>query len=176
MNDSELDLVFVELGDDASKFLRVESKTVHVPLDDDDRRFADALLAKHVAIGGVGLAAPQVGVHKRVFVYGIGERSVRAREQCDATVANQVLCNADYERVGDDDMHSDFEACFSVRDVAAMVPRLRRIKLTASTVDGEPVERIVEGFEARVLQHEIDHLRGTLIVDRVSQDCLTQRN
>jgi peptide deformylase len=104
---------------------------------------------------GVGLAAPQVGVLQRLLVYDVDDDP-------------RVLVNPVLEEFSDETEESD-EGCLSVPGVTMPVARSLSVRVRGSDVDGEPVDFLAEGFEARVIQHETDHLDGVLIVDRTSR-------
>ena len=107
---------------------------------------------------GVGLAAPQLGISQRVFVYRVGQ---------DAPVI--VLVNPEVEWSGDDNEQFD-EGCLSIPGIELEVERPVHVRVRARDEQGD--ERTVEasGLEARVIQHEIDHLDGVLILDRASRE------
>ena len=107
---------------------------------------------------GVGLAAPQLGISQRVFVYRVGQ---------DAPVV--VLVNPEVEWSGDDNEQFD-EGCLSIPGIELEVERPVHVRVRARDEQGD--ERTVEasGLEARVIQHEIDHLDGVLILDRTSRE------
>lgn len=106
--------------------------------------------------GGVGLAAPQVHVPLRVVVFHVpGQRN--AGEAVPLT----VLINPQIEPLGDD-LDTAFEACLSVPGLTGAVPRYRRVRYRGRNLADEVVEREAEGFHARVVQHECDHLDGVL--------------
>jgi peptide deformylase len=121
---------------------------------------------------GVGLAAPQVGVPWRVFVAeDLEERIAQLPEDMRETrgrVALPLTCliNPTIEPAGTNEAVF-FEGCLSVRGYAALVPRWSAITVRALDVDGTAVERRFEGWPARIMQHETDHLAGTLYVDRM---------
>jgi peptide deformylase len=106
---------------------------------------------------GVGLAATQVGILQRVFVFSPGEDEVRA-------VVNPELAERSDERDVDD------EGCLSMQRVLVPVERSVRVTLVGKDEEGEDVRLELEGMPARVVQHEIDHLDGVLIVDRTTED------
>jgi peptide deformylase len=115
---------------------------------------------------GVGLAAPQVHVPLRLFVFRIpGERA--AGDTDDPVVGNSVLINPTVELLGDQRVLG-WEGCLSIPGLRAAVPRARRIRYRGVDCDGNPVEREVAGFHARVVQHEYDHLDGILYTMRVT--------
>ena len=107
---------------------------------------------------GVGLAAPQLGISQRLLVYRVGP---------DAPVI--ALANPELEWSSDDREGLD-EGCLSIPGITVDVERPVHVRVRARDEDGEP--RLVEasGLEARVIQHEMDHLDGVLILDRTSRD------
>ncbi len=113
--------------------------------------------------GGVGLAAPQIGVNLRVVIFGF-EASERYPEA--PPVPLTVLVNPVLEYLGEE-LEEGWEGCLSVPGLRGMVPRYVRLRYSGSDPFGNPIEREVEGFHARVVQHECDHLDGTLYPMRV---------
>src|SRR5256885_3883834 len=128
-------------------------------------RFDEALRAQIARMGGlmndalgVGLAAPQIGLSQRLLVYRVGQ---------DAPLI--ALVNPEIEwRSGDEEVAE--EGCLSIPGIAVDVDRPVYVRVRAQDESGE--ERVVEasGLEARVIQHEIDHLDGVLILDRTSKE------
>jgi peptide deformylase len=118
---------------------------------------------------GTGLAAPQVHVPLRVVVFFIdGERSQRedgGPEQ--AGVPLTVMINPEVEPLGPE-KELGWEACLSVPELMGQVPRWRRIRYRFQDLDGRQQERTAEGFHARVVQHECDHLDGVLYPQRLA--------
>lgn len=110
---------------------------------------------------GTGLAAPQVHVPLSVVVYFVEEE----RGGGDA-VPLTALINPELEPVGDETAY-DWEGCLSVPGLLGLVPRHTSIRLRADTPTGERIDRVVDGFHARVLQHECDHLHGILYPQRM---------
>ena len=115
------------------------------------------------AHGGVGLAAPQIGVGLQVVIFGF-ERSERYPDA--APVPRTILVNPVITPLTGE-LEEGWEGCLSVPGLRGMVPRATRIHYTGSTPAGEPIERFAEGFHARVVQHECDHLDGVLYPMRV---------
>ncbi len=115
------------------------------------------------AHGGVGLAAPQIGVGLQVVIFGF-ERSERYPDA--APVPRTILVNPVITPLTED-REEGWEGCLSVPGLRGMVPRATRIQYTGFTAAGEPIERFAEGFHARVVQHECDHLAGVLYPMRV---------
>ena len=119
-------------------------------------RLGDVMMRAH----GVGLAAPQIGVSRRVLVY-------RARDDEDV----KVLVNPRFLEKSEE-TEVDTEGCLSLLGGELTVPVERHSRVRVSALDGEgaTLEFDAEGFEARVIQHEVDHLDGVLMVDRAPQD------
>lgn len=115
------------------------------------------------AHGGVGLAAPQIGVGLQVVIFGF-ERSERYPDA--APVPRTILVNPVITPLTGE-LEEGWEGCLSVPGLRGMVPRATRIHYTGFTAAGEPIERFAEGFHARVVQHECDHLDGVLYPMRV---------
>lgn len=107
---------------------------------------------------GIGLAAPQVGVLKRVIVYDLeGEGRVIA------------LCNPEIIEAGDE-REIDDEGCLSLPGISIPIERATTVVCEAVSLAGKPVRIEAEGLHARVLQHEIDHLDGVIILDRATPE------
>ena len=115
------------------------------------------------AEGGVGLAAPQIGVGLRVVIFGF-EHSARYPDV--APVPTTILINPAITALNDQ-TEDGWEGCLSVPGLRGVVPRHTRIRYQGFTPEGTPIERIAEGFHARVVQHECDHLDGMLYPMRI---------
>jgi peptide deformylase len=115
--------------------------------------------------GGVGLAAPQVHVGARLIVFRVPQAR-RQEGEPDAPEGVTALVNPSFEPL-DEEMVLGLEGCLSIPGLRGMVPRHARIRYRGLTPDGRPLERLAEGFHARVVQHEIDHLDGVLFLDRM---------
>jgi peptide deformylase len=109
---------------------------------------------------GVGLAAPQVGLDRRILVLNPSGERERAEEEL-ALVNVRIL-----ERSGPITVYE--EGCLSFPQIYAEVKRPERCRISAFTPDGTAIEREYEGFASRVIQHEYDHLEGVLLVDRMT--------
>ena len=120
---------------------------------------ADRMAAIMVDARGVGLAAPQLGSLRRLVV-------VRTGEEGEEIVA---LCNP---RItwSSEETDVDSEGCLSIGEITVDVERAMAIRVEAQDVEGRPIELEPEGFEARVIQHELDHLDGVLILDRTAPE------
>ena len=113
---------------------------------------------------GAGLAAPQIGVDLQLVIFGSG--AVNPRYPDAPAVPRTVLCNPVVTPLSDEE-EEGWEGCLSVPGLRAVVPRWRRIRYAGVDVYGDPIEREAEGFHARVVQHECDHLQGVLYPMRV---------
>jgi peptide deformylase len=116
------------------------------------------------SVNGAGLAAPQIGVDLQLVIFGTD--AVNPRYPDVPIVPRTVLLNPSITPIGDDE-ESDWEGCLSVPGLRGMVPRFSRIRYTGFDQYGDAIERTVEGFHARVVQHECDHLIGKLYPMRV---------
>lgn len=110
------------------------------------------------AAGGVGLAAPQIGVGWQLVIFGF-ESSVRYPDA--ETVPQTILINPLITPL-DEATEDGWEGCLSVPGLRGLVPRYRAIRYQGYDENGQPIDRTVSGFHARVVQHECDHLQGML--------------
>ena len=115
------------------------------------------------AYDGAGLAAPQIGVPKRVMIFGIDSNP---RYPDAETVPMTTLVNPDFS-VLDDRPEAGWEGCLSVPGMRGIVARPAHIRYRGYDEYGMLIEREVDGFHARVFQHEFDHLNGILYPDRI---------
>ena len=132
----------------------------------------DAALAELVAdmddtmraLHGAGIAAPQIGVGARVVIFELKENP---RYPHLAPVPYTVLVNPVLTALGAE-QDEGWEGCLSVPGMRGLVPRFRRLRYQGFDAQGAPIDRTVEGFHARVVQHEVDHLDGILFPQRVA--------
>ncbi len=115
------------------------------------------------ALNGAGLAAPQIGVSLRVVIFGMQSNP---RYPDAGPVPYTELVNPELEPLGDT-VEEGWEGCLSVPGMRGVVPRWRRLRYRGLTPAGDVLEREVEGFHARVVQHECDHLDGVLYPMRI---------
>ena len=138
------------------------------PADNFDSPELHALLAdmkdSMIAANGAGLAAPQIGENVRVVIFEVDNNSrYPNREPIPFTVLiNPVLLPASDEKV------DDWEGCLSVPGMRGLVPRYPRLRYTGFDQSGTAIDRTVDGFHARVVQHEVDHLDGILYPMRIT--------
>ena len=114
-------------------------------------------------LNGAGLAAPQIGVLQRVVIFGV-DRSPRYPEA--ESVPQTVLINPTLTTL-DEELEDGWEGCLSVPGMRGLVPRYRRLHYHGFDEAGQPFDRRAEGFHARVVQHEVDHLDGILYPRRI---------
>lgn len=149
--------------------LRKVAAALTFPLNDEDRRDVKIVETKFDGEENMaGLAAPQIGISKKIIVFATPEDPALKKWRPDFTqsMPKTIWINPSYEPV-EAQTHQDYEACFSVNDMAGPVKRFKTIKYRAYDLDGNLVEGQAEGFLARVIQHEVDHVNGMLFVDYV---------
>ncbi|PJI49617.1 MAG: peptide deformylase [Pseudomonas sp.] len=115
-------------------------------------------------VGGVGLAAPQIGVDLQLVIFGF-ERSERYPDA--PAVPATILLNPVITPIGDE-LEEGWEGCLSVPGLRGAVNRYQRIRYQGVDPQGQPIDRTVEAFHARVVQHECDHLIGRLYPSRIT--------
>jgi peptide deformylase len=115
------------------------------------------------SLNGAGLAAPQIGVSLRVVIF---EVTVNPRYPDVPPIPYTVLVNPELTPL-DDRQEDGWEGCLSVPGLRGLVPRFRNLRYRGFDLEGAPIDRTVEGFHARVVQHEVDHLDGILYPERM---------
>lgn len=127
------------------------------------QRLIDDMLETMDEYDGAGLAAPQVHVSRRIVIYGVRQnpRYPDAEDVPLTVLVNPKITPATTETV------EDWEGCLSLPDLRGQVPRFTRVDVEAYGRDGRRLRFSAEGFHARVVQHECDHLDGTVYVDRM---------
>jgi peptide deformylase len=116
------------------------------------------------AKNGAGLAAPQIGVGQRVVIFGVDHNP---RYPDAEPVPFTVLVNPKLVMLTRE-VDEDWEGCLSVPGMRGVVPRYTKLRYSGFDEEGNPVERVAEGFHARVVQHECDHLDGILYPQRMT--------
>jgi peptide deformylase len=113
---------------------------------------------------GAGLAAPQIAVGQRVVIFGVesNPRYPDAEEVPFTVLVNPTLTMLTRE------VEEGWEGCLSVPGMRGVVPRYMKLRYTGFDEDGNPIDRVAEGFHARVVQHEVDHLDGILYPMRMT--------
>ena len=113
---------------------------------------------------GVGIAAPQIGVSLQVVIFGFEQNP---RYPDEDGVPQTILINPEIIPLGEE-IAEGWEGCLSVPGLRGVVPRYERIRYRGVDPKGQPIEREVSGFHARVVQHECDHLWGVLYPQRIT--------
>ena len=168
----ELKIITIEDEiDKSSSVLKNKAKKVSFPLSAEDKQIISSMQAILFKAEGVGLAAPQVNIGLSIAVVYIPESASLLREGA-ISYSMHTIINPEYTPVNEEEIVSDFEGCYSVNSVYGKVPRYKSIKLKYQNEDGLLIEQIVTDFYARVIQHEIDHLNGVLITDRLTPECV----
>jgi peptide deformylase len=125
--------------------------------------FLKAMVKKMYAANGVGLAANQVGINERALVM---ESAGSKRYPKSADVPLQTYLNAHIVKYSKETI-SDWEGCLSIPGYRGVVPRSKWVTFEAITPEGKKVRKTVHNFEARIVQHEVDHLNGNFYIDRM---------
>jgi peptide deformylase len=123
----------------------------------------DDMFETMAAANGAGLAAPQIGVDLQLVIFGFGQLE---RYPDAPPVPRTVLINPTITPLSDEE-EDGWEGCLSVPGLRGLVPRYKRIRYAGFDAKGQPIEREAEGFHARVVQHEVDHLIGRLYPTRM---------
>ncbi|MBA2655941.1 MAG: peptide deformylase [Tatlockia sp.] len=166
-----LDIVTIEQPE-FHQVLKTPAKKSIFPLSKEIRELIDLMKVKLNELGGVGLAAPQINVSQQIIAIYIPDEAKLLRDNVKRSYPMHILINPSYEPVKNTEILHDFEACYSVSSKAGKVPRFNEIRLSYYDETGHYHEQLERGFYARVLQHEIDHLKGVLIMDRLTPDCI----
>ena len=138
------------------------------PRDPEVQRLIADMIETVEDAGAAGLAAPQVHVPLRLFVFRVGPARIGAESaEDDAEMPLQAVVNPAIE-VLDEQVALGWEGCLSIPGLKAAVPRPARIRYTGLDAQGAPIDRTASGFHARVVQHETDHLDGILYPMRMT--------
>lgn len=151
----------LKMGD--PRLLRVARPVEHFCTPELRELIADMFETMHAA-EGVGLAAPQIGVDLQLVIFGF-ERNERYPDA--PPVPRTILLNPTIEPLSDA-REEGWEGCLSVPGLRGVVERWASIRYTGFDPDGVPIDRVAEGFHARVVQHECDHLIGKLYPMRIT--------
>ena len=149
----------------------------------------DDMVETMFASGGVGLAAPQLGIGLQLFVYAVIDLDADTADDDDNVMDDAAMDDAEADdaeagraegelpevkvlinpaidpRPGE--LVYDWEGCLSISDLRGLVPRHPEVRVHALGRDGQPIDYLAEGYEARIIQHEYDHLNGVVFLDRM---------
>jgi peptide deformylase len=151
----------LKMGD--PRLLRVAQAITEFDSDELHLLVAD-MFDTMAAADGAGLAAPQIGVDLQLVIFGTDE--INPRYPDAPLVPRTVLLNPVITPLGDEE-ENGWEGCLSVPGLRGVVPRFSKIRYTGFDLYGDAIDRTVDGFHARVVQHECDHLIGKLYPMRV---------
>lgn len=113
---------------------------------------------------GLGIAAPQIGVSQRIIVVGARKETIAYNEAEDIPL--MAMINPVWHSIGQE-VDSQYEGCMSVPSIRGKIERYKKIELTYYNERGEKIEKQLNGFFARLVQHECDHLNGILFIEKV---------
>jgi peptide deformylase len=151
----------LKMGDE--RLLRVAKPITEFDTPELHRLIAD-MFETMAAANGAGLAAPQIGVDLQLVIFGTDAPNPRYPDA--PLVPRTVLLNPQITPLSDEE-EEGWEGCLSVPGLRGVVPRWKSIRYTGFDLFGDPIDRTVDGFHARVVQHECDHLVGKLYPMRV---------
>jgi len=164
------DMSYIIYGSpDTDKILRAKSKPLKFPLSKEDLEDVMMLERQYDSEENCsGLAAPQIGISKKILVFATPSDPALKKFRPDWTdsMPKTIWINPSYVGVEEEGFREDYEACFSVGQIAALVPRYKKIQYEACDIHGNVCSGLAEGFLARIIQHEIDHLEGILFIDK----------
>ena len=151
----------IKMGD--SRLLRIAPPVTEFDTDELHLLISD-MFDTMKAVNGAGLAAPQIGVDLQLVIFGTD--AINPRYPDAPLVPRTVLLNPVVTPFSDEE-EEGWEGCLSVPGLRGVVPRFKHLRYTGFDQYGDPIDRTVEGFHARVVQHECDHLIGKLYPMRV---------
>ena len=153
----------VQLG---AKVLRLQAQTVTDIHSAELQQIIELMQKTLATTQGVGIAAPQIGVTKRIII--IASRPT-PRYPSAPLMEPTVMVNPSFQTLSDV-REKDWEGCLSIPGIRALVPRYKEILINYTDQQGGLVETQLEGFLARIFQHEFDHLEGKVYLDRVEDN------
>ena len=153
----------VQLG---SEVLRLKAVLVTDIESSEIKQLINTLQDTLASTQGVGIAAPQINESKQVII--IASRP-SARYPNAPLMEPTVMINPTFEALSES-IEKDWEGCLSIPSIRALVPRYKEIKISYTDITGKKINTQLEGFVARVFQHEFDHLEGKVYLDRVESN------
>lgn len=166
--------VTVSSSNEYNPLLKSPAKDLSFPLTAEDKRDIKILEAKYDAEKNcAGLAAPQIGIAKKIIIFAAEDSEELRKWRPDFTqyMSKTIWINPTYEAITPA-TYDDYEGCFSVKEIAGLVKRYQKIRYHAFTPEGKEVTGEAEGFLARIIQHEVDHIRGVLFVEVAYPDSI----
>ena len=115
---------------------------------------------------GLGIAAPQIGINKRIIVVGAKKENIKYNDAEE--IPTTAMINPTWKKLSED-TDIQYEGCMSVPTIRGKVERYQNIELTYYNEKGEKIEKQLKGFFARLIQHECDHLEGIVFLERVKE-------
>ena len=155
-----------EIAQLGAPVLRLQAQVVTEPGNVETQQIIETLQDTLATTQGVGIAAPQISVSKRIII--IASRPTR-RYPSAPLMEPTVMINPAFQKLSDI-REKDWEGCLSVPGIRALVPRYTEILISYINQQNDLVEARLDGFVARVFQHEFDHLEGTVYLDRVEDN------
>ncbi|USO02238.1 MAG: peptide deformylase [Alphaproteobacteria bacterium] len=152
------------------KILRQSAKTLTFSLTDSDLEDIKTLeyrfdTEKNMA----GLAAVQINIPKKIIIFSCNNLELKKfRPTLTQMMPKTIWINPSYKGIEEAGKDETYEGCFSIKDTVGIVERYSKIRYKAFDMDGKCIEGTAEGFLARIIQHEIDHIHGILCIDRAS--------
>ena len=146
------------------RVLRERAKPVEAFGTPELRALLEDMKETMAAKSGAGLAAPQIGVSQRIVIFGVDHNP---RYPDAEPVPFTVLVNPKLVMLTRE-VEEDWEGCLSVPGMRGVVPRYTKLRYSGFDIEGTPFVRVAEGFHARVVQHEVDHLDGILYPQRMT--------
>ena len=155
-----------EIAQLGATVLRLQAQAVTDFQDDEIQQIIETLQHTLATTQGVGIAAPQISISKRIII--IASRPT-LRYPSAPLMEPTVMINPAFQALSDT-KEKDWEGCLSIPGIRALVPRHKKILINYTNQHGVLVEARLEGFVARVFQHEFDHLEGKVYLDRVEDN------
>jgi peptide deformylase len=154
--------------------LHAPAKELSFPLTEEDLQDIATLEAKYKAEKiCAGLAAPQIGIGKAIIIFAVPDDPgmKRFRKDLVQTMPKTIWINPSYVPI-DKEKRGDWEGCFSVPTEAGFIKRHTKIRYAAFDVNGKKITGVARGYLARLIQHETDHIRGKLCLEKASKKML----
>ena len=155
-----------EISQLGAPVLRLQAQVVINTQNAETQQIIETMQNTLAATQGVGIAAPQISVSKRIII--IASRPT-SRYPSAPLMEPTVMINPAFQTLSDT-TEKDWEGCLSIPGIRALVPRYKEILINYTNQQGDLVEARLEGFVARVFQHEFDHLEGKVYLDRVEDN------